>query len=59
MEKHRAFTELIKEVTHPTNLQVVEASITDLRERQYNAEIASGSSIELAEAVSGWKKPKA
>jgi hypothetical protein len=57
-ETDRAYKTLLKEVAHPTKQQCYEALTEDFRERQYNAEIACGSSIELAEAVSGWSPKK-
>jgi hypothetical protein len=53
--EHRAFKELGK---NASNWEIVEAATTDLRERQYNASIASGSTPEEAAIESGWN-PKA
>lgn len=51
-DPHKAFNRLGK---NASNLEIVEAATEDLRERQYHAEIASGSTPEEAALVSGWK----
>jgi|HubBroStandDraft_6_1064221.scaffolds.fasta_scaffold2067050_2 hypothetical protein len=57
-DNHRAYNKLMKETGgRASNLEIVEASTEDLRERQYWAEIKSGSSEAEACAVSGWRQP--
>jgi hypothetical protein len=59
MSKHEAYQELMTETDgNPTNLQVVEASITDLRQRQYQAYVESGLSEAEAVAMSGYTPKK-
>jgi hypothetical protein len=55
--KDRELSEALRN-NNATPLEIVEAHTTDLRERQYNASIASGSTPEEAAIESGWN-PKA
>lgn len=52
---YRKWKELGK---NASNLQIVEAATTDLRERQYHTLISSGSSPEEAGLESGWSPEK-
>jgi hypothetical protein len=58
-DNHKHYDELFKEVTHPSGLQVVEASIEDLKLRQYNTYITAGMSIEEASAMADYTPKKA
>lgn len=59
MSKHEAYQELMTETDgNPTNLQVVEASIKDLKQRQYETYIESGLSEAEASSMSGFKPTK-
>lgn len=59
MSKHEAYKELMTETGgKPSNLQVVEASIKDLKQRQYEAFVESGLSEAEASAMSGYTPKK-
>lgn len=59
MSQHEAYQELMTETGgKPSNLQVVEASIKDLKKRQYEAFVESGMSEAEASATAGYTPTK-